>query len=358
MTVRASMAALAFLTSLCLGSALLAGCARAPAARTTAEPSPPPPAAAAAPAPASAPKPEPPAVPLSRLVCTVQEARRIPFADLGIPAGSRPIDVALGKGTVWVLFEPSLLVGIPRRVEAREAAAVAELGEVEEVAMVPGPAPDAWRSLAVDWDGTLWLASPAGLWRMRPGRRAEPVIAAKSSGFKDVAAGRGAVWVAPVCSAAAVWKLDARGKVLATALPPPAVAGSPTGKCAAVDLERDWNGDVWALRPAGGEIFRLAFDGRWKPAGDALTVPLPPAGEDLLAWFFWGPEALALGGTADDARLFRRMQGKVAEFHEDCGPGNPLIRVAGDARGWAALTGAWLLLGEHHQAAPSGLGSH
>jgi len=333
----------------------LAGCAGAPG-------SPPVPVApspvaqpAAEPQPVPAPPPAPPAEPLSRLVCTVQQARRIDFSELGVPAGHRPIDLALGKGTVWVLFAPSLLVGIPRRIAAREPAAVAELGEVEEVAIVPAPGPDAWRSLAVDWDGTLWLASPSGLWRMRPGRRAEAVIAAKSSGFRDVAVGRGAVWVAPVCSADAVWKLDARGKVLGTALPLP--AGS-SGRCAAVDLERDWSGDVWALRPASGETFRLAFDGSWKPAGDTLAVPLPPDGGELLSWFFWGTEALALGGTAEDPHLLRQVDGKVAAFHEDCGDGNSLVRVAGDSRGWAALTGAWLLLGEHQRPAPAGTGSH
>ena len=37
-----------------------------------------------------------------------------------------------------------------------------------------------------------------------------------------------------------------------------------------------------------------------------------------------------MGGPADDLRLYRRVDGKVTVFHEDCGPGNSLVRVAGD----------------------------
>ena len=310
-----------------------------------------------------------------------------------MPAGSRPLDVALGKGRVWILFEPALLVGLPRAADEQGPVAVAEYGAVEEVEMIPGPRPDAWRSVSADpWDGTLWLASPSGLWRRRPGRRPEPVTvterpsipapipakppakrparrsartaaqtAAKPpagpaipvpGGFRGAVAGRGSVWVAPACSDHAVWKLDADGSLLATALPAPA---GVSGHCATADLQRDWSGDILALKEPD-EVFRLAFDGAWQPAGDAFAVPVPPpGGGPLRTWFFWGGEPLSLGGLADDPLLVRRVAGKVTAFHEDCGPGNALVRVAGDARGWAALTRGWLLLGEHQRSAP---GSH
>jgi len=332
----------------CLMTTLL-GCA------TAAPPAPPAPAVApvaAAPVPAAPPPvPAAPAVPLSRLICTVQQARRISFADLGLPAGSRPLDLALGKSRIWLLFAPSLLVGIPRTVDARGPAAIPEYGQVEEeMDMVPGPRPDAWRSLAIDpWDGTLWLASPSGLWRRRPGRRPEPVVvsgmAGAAQGFRGVAAARNAVWVAPTCAAQAVWKIDSKGKVLATALP-----ASSSGGCAGAWLQRDWSGALLALLPgAGGEggLFRLAFDGSWKPAGE---IPIPPT---LQSWFFWGIEPLALGTAPEMAPdpaeplLYRRVDGRATAFHEDCGPGNALLRVDGDAQGWAALTREWLLIGEH-----------
>jgi hypothetical protein len=285
----------------------------------------------------------------------VQEARRVSWADLGVPEGSRPVDLALGKTKVWVLFEPSLLVGVPRTESRNEPVAVAEYGALEETDMIPGPRPDAWRSVAVDpWDGTLWLASPSGLWRRRSGRRPEPVaVAGSPKGFTGVAAGRGAVWVTPACADHAVWKLDSKGKVLATALPQPDAPGG----CAHALLERDWSGDVFALRSSSsgdgaGEVLRLAFDGSWQPASGALLPPLLPApGGDvpLRSWFFWGPEPLALGGPADEPLLYRRVDGRVTAFHEDCGPGNALVRVEGDKQGWATLTREWLLLGEHQR---------
>jgi hypothetical protein len=321
----------------------------------------------------------PPLPPLktSRLICTVQEARKTPFADLGLPAGSRPVDLALSKDRVWILFEPSLLVGLPRAAD-HEPVAVAEYGAVEETEMIPGPRPDAWRSVSADpLDGTLWLASPAGLWRRRPGRRPElvtitdgskvpldvkpagkrskkptrmpvlPAIPVPADGFRAAVALRGTVWAAPACADHAVWKLDSLGRRLAESLPVP---GDP---CAAVDLQRDWSGDVLALWPgSAGAVLRLVSggrDGSWQPAGDALAVPMPPAPEPLLSWFFWSAEPLALGGPADDPRLYRRVDGKVTALHEDCGPGNALVRVAGDAKGWAALTRDWLLVGEHQR---------
>jgi hypothetical protein len=216
----------------------------------------------------------------------------------------------------------------------------------EEIDMIPGPRPDSWRSLAIDpWDGTLWLASRSGLWRRRAGRRPEPVaVAGAAQGFRGVAAGRNAVWVAPTCAPNAVWKLDSKGKVLATALLQPAAAAA--GGCPGAWLQRDWGGALLALLPGAGgegELFRLAFDGSWKPAGE---IPIPPA---LHSWFFWGTEPLSLGTALDDPEplLYRRIDGRAAAFREDCGPGNALVRVDGDAKGWAALTREWLLIGEH-----------
>jgi len=338
-----------------------------------------------------------PPVPISRLICTVQEARRTPFADLGLPAGSRPVDLALGKDRVWILFEPSLLVGLPRAAD-QGPVAIAEYGAVEETEMIPGPRPDAWRSVSADpLDGTLWLASPSGLWRRRPGRRPElvtitngskmpakmpaeppagrrskkpsklpvlPAIPVPPGGFRAVVATRGTVWAAPACADHAVWKLDALGRRLAEHLPVP--PQPPTEPCAAADLQRDWSGDVLALWPGpAGAVLRLAPDGSWQPAGDALAVPMPPSAEPLRAWFFWSTEPLALGGPADDPRLYRRVDGvggvggRVTAFHEDCGPGNALVRVTGDAKGWVALTRDWLLVGEHQRIEPQPApGSH
>ena len=308
-------------------------------------------------APPVAPPPPPPPLPLANLICGVQEARRVEWADLGVPEGSRPLDVALGKDTVWVLFDPPLLVGVPREARTVEPVAIPEFGAVEELLdQIPGPPGSAWHSLALDpFDGSVWIASSSAptLWRMRPGRRPAavritPAPPAGSGGFADLLAGRGSVWAAPACAPsaapapAALLRLEPSGKVRGTALP-------QSGGCEPADLERDWSGADWVLRPVSGEVLRLRFDGTWEPAGDALAAPAPaPAGSPpVRSWFFWGNEPLGLGGDAEGGGtlLYRRVDGKVAAFREDCGAGNALVRVAGDRQGWAALTRQWLLLG-------------
>lgn len=295
--------------------------------------------------------PADPPVPSSRVICTVQEARRIDLAELGAPEGSRPVDLVLGRSTVWILFEPSLLMGIPRVVQPKAPVAYAEFGEVEEVEMIPGPRPDAWRSLAIDpREGTLWLASPSGLWRKRPGRRPELLKGAPAGGFRDAVADRGAVWAVPACPERAVWRLDASGKRLGIALGALEALEAGGEECPALDLERDWSGTVWALKPATGEVFRLGFDGRWGPAELPVPAPAPAGSNPVRSWFFWGEEPMALG--EGDGALYRRADGRVSGFREDCGEGNGLVRVAGDAQGWAALTRSWLLLGEHRRPDP------
>ena len=286
-------------------------------------------------------------MPVSRLICGVEGTRRIELAELGLTEGSRPLDLALGKDTVWVLLEPSLLVGVPRRVRESKPAAIAEFGEVEELLdQIPGPPGSAWSSLAVDsWDGSVWLASAAkpALWRMRPGRRPQPVKlsqtpAVQDGGLADVAVGQGAVWVAPACAGSALWRLDSSGKVRSTALDQPG--------CAAADLERDWSGTLWALRAGRGEVFRLRLDGTWEPA-DKLAVPAAPAEQPpIRSWFFWGTEPVALAAGDDGATvLYRRTGATVTAFQEDCG-GSPLVRATGDRWGWTVLTRQFLLVGE------------
>jgi len=69
-------------------------------------------------------------------------------------------------------------------------------------------------------------------------------------------------------------------------------------------------------------------------------------------WFFWGTEPVGMGGE-DETVLVRGAEPFRAQpFREDCGAGNRLLRVAGDACGWAALTRDWLLVGEHALESP------
>ena len=314
---------------------------------------------AAPPAPA---EPAVPAIPVSQQICGVQAGRTIDLAELSLPEGSRPLALALAPDTVWLLFEPALLVGVPRDAKALEPVAIPEFGEIEEMAdLIPGPAGAAWSALAVDrWDGSVWLVSETvpGLWRKRPGRRPEAVRlqgtpALRQGGFRDVLAGRGSVWIAPACAGSSVWRLAPSGKLLDAAL-------DGTGEsCPAALLERDWAGTVWALRPATGEAFRVGFDLKWQPAGADLAPPAPaPSGsEPVDSWFFWGvePFGLAQGGASGgdtEPLLVRNVAGKIETSREDCGAGNALVDVAGDERGWAVLTRQWLRLADHQLQTP------
>jgi len=284
----------------------------------------------------------------------VQAGRTIELAELSLPEGSRPLGLALAEGTVWLLFEPALLVGLPRETAAPARVAIPEFGAVEEIDLIPGPAGAAWSALAVDrWDGSVWLVSETvpGLWRKRPGRRPEAVRlpatpAPRQGGFRDVLAGRGSVWLAPACADRAVWRLAPSGKLLDTSFD-----GAP-GSCPAALLERDWSGTVWALRPDAGSMSQLGFDLAWQPAGTGIAppAPAPPGSEAVRSWFFWGAEPMALSGEGD-ALLLRNVGGKVEASREDCGEGNALVDVAGDERGWAVLTRQWLRLADHQREA-------
>jgi len=218
--------------------------------------------------------------------------------------------------------------------------------EGETVYGMPG---DVWETLSVSpRDGTIWIASAAAgkLWRKPPGGRVRPVRIAqiKEGGFRDLLAGWDGVYVVPTsCGSSSIWRVDASGKVLGTGLPVTAGAGS----CPVVDLETDWSGRSWALLPESGAAFRLDLGGRWVPAQDlASPGPWPERAGPFQGWFFWGTEPVGLGGD-EETLLVRRSAGGAQPFREDCGPGNRLLRVTGDERGWVALTRDWLLLGEH-----------
>lgn len=277
--------------------------------------------------------------------------RKILLSGLGAPEGSRPRDVALTRGTVWILFEPNVLVGLPRR--APSAGGVEEIETVEEGETFYGAPGDVWETVSVSpRDGTIWIASASTgkLWRKPPLGRIRPVqvLQVKEGGFRDLIAGWDGVYVVPTaCGPASVWRVDAAGRVLGTGLP-------RTDPCPVVDLETDWSGRSWALLPASGEVFRLDLGGRWAAAGNDLAVPAPwpERAGPFRGWFFWSAEPVGLGGEEAETVLVRRSAAGVQPFREDCGDGNRLLRVVGDARGWVALTRDWLLLGEHALQSP------
>lgn len=336
--------------TLVLLSLILAGCAAIPGGPGS-RPAPAPEAPASAPAPAEAPAPPAPATPPplaeSRLICEVP-VRKVPLSELGLPEGSVPRDVALTRSTVWILFE-TVLVGMPRQ-EIKPGGS--EWEALDETEMFYAARGDSWETLSVSpRDGAIWIASSAAnrLWRKPPVGRVQPVKFAqpKEGGFRDVVAGWDGVYVVPtVCNGAPVWRVDPSGKVLGNALPAPGEA------CPAVDLETDWSGNTWALLPESGEVYRLTSGDRWAPTkGLAVPGPWPERAAPFRGWFFWGTEAVGLGGE-EGTLLVRRSGPEVGTFREECGEGNRLLRVVGDSRGWVALTREWLLVGEHAVQSP------
>jgi hypothetical protein len=279
-------------------------------------------------------------LPQGRLVCEVP-VRKILLSELGLPEGSRPRDMALTRSTIWILFEPALLVELPRQPK--------ELDQMEEeVEMIYGAKGDVWETLSVSpRDGSIWLASSTAprLWhkpalgRVRPVRVAQ----AKEGGFRDVVARWDGIYIAPTsCNGNSVWRVDPSGKLLGTALPQAA--------CPPVDLETDWSGSTWALLPQTGETFTLSTGDRWAPGKP--SSPWPESAGPFRGWFFWGTEPVGMGGEGETVLVRGADPLQAGPFREDCGPGNRLLRVAGDARGWAALTRDWLLLGEHAVESP------
>lgn len=264
-------------------------------------------------------------LPQGRLVCEVP-VRKILLSELGLPEGSRPRDLVLTRSTIWVLFEPAVLVGLPRQ------------GELDEIETVYGMKGDVWETLSVSpRDGSLWMASSSSprLWHKPPLGRVRPVrvAQAKDGGFRDVAVRWDGIYIAPTsCNGNAVWRVDPSGKLLGTAL--------PQADCLPVDLETDWSGRTWAFFPKTGESFAVDAGDRWSP--DGTPAPWPESAGPFRGRFFWGTEPVGMGGE-EETVLVRGGE----PFREDCGPGNRLVRVAGDGSGWAALTREWLLLGEH-----------
>lgn len=331
-------------------SLVLTGCSILDPATAPEAPAPTP-VEAPAPVPAAPPVPAgPPPLPQSRLVCDVP-VRKVPLADLGLPEGSVPRDVALTRNTVWVLFETAL-VGMPRQ-EIKPGGG--EFDTLDETEVFYGVKGVPWETLSVNpRDGSLWIASSAAnrLWHKPPiGRvRPVPVAQAREGGFRDVVARRDGVYVVPTaCAGSSIWRVDASGKVLGNGLP-------SQGTCPAVDLETDWSGRTWALLPDSGEAFRLDAGDRWPASGGsgtelAVPAPWPERAGPFQGWFFWGTEAVGLGGR-EETLLVRRSGSEIGAFREECGEGNRLLRVVGDSRGWVALTRQWLLVGEHAVQSP------
>jgi hypothetical protein len=330
--------------------------------------------------PAAVPPTPKPAVPVAEQVRTIdllcaEGARYVSFDKLSVPGHESPVDVALTRGSIWVLF-PQRLVQIGRG------------GDHVEVRMQLAPAGDAWAKLAVDpVDESVWVASQSRpvLFKVTPDGQTMRIVKLPKvegkGGFSGLMVARDAIYAQPTCADAAIWRVDRSGKVLATAFPAPKPAddepevlqaGQPRLKCFFMRLDRDADGQLLAWNLKDRTTWQVDGQGAWTPSasrlfehlpGDtsALTVRGVAVGEKSEHWyvnngvgklFFWKGKPVFLGTRAEreksvgaDTVLYLPSDAGIREALMTCNKAY-VREVATDATGYAAITERFLVLGE------------
>jgi hypothetical protein len=339
---------------------LVTACASAPAAS--------PKAVSAAPA-------EPPLTRVS-LICQ-DKAAAVRFDQLGVPKGEPLVQVALGKDAAYVLFRPARLLRITRK-EGKVQAEMA-LGK-------PG---ETWTSMDVDpLDGSVWLASDhLSFLRISPEWKSRAVKIQKVQGtgnFQRLRVAPDAIYAAPACAEAAVWRIDRDGKVLGTSFsaPPakPPADGEPMKpeelRCSAIRLERDAGGRILAWDAHQRTLQQADDKGAWSAADptvagffkavqDAqpnLTVAKGMAvGSRDEAWyatigfvgdlFWWKGKPVFMGPVATrsagghDTLLFVPQGDGMKEVVESC-YGAVIVSIATTPTQYAAATWDAVILGD------------
>lgn len=349
-----------------MGLALsLASCASAP------------PAAAPAPAAkAGSPAPKATETRTVNLLCH-EGARVIHFDKTGVPSGERSIDVALNRGSIWVLFNSGRVLQLSRG------------GERLDVQMHFLPSQGEVGMIAVDpLDDSVWVVSQASLdlYRFSPeGQMSVVKLKRKvvgAGGFSGLILTHEAIYAQPTCADSAVWRLDRSGKLLGTAFTAPAkTAGDSQVRqfhqpgetaCYSVRLERDAQGHILAWDRAKKATYQVDDAGNWTPSDSPLFVQLKAqgsglnlkgvdVGEQSEQWYFtgaggslfyWKGQPVFLGSftikeksRGNDTVLNLPGENGSREVIMTCN-GFPVRRVATDATGYAALTERFLVLGD------------
>jgi len=332
---------------------------------------------------ASAPKPaatavvEEPGPPRVTLICH-DKAVAARFAELGVTDREQPIGIALGKDAAYVLFRPARLLRITRKEGKIQA----------ETAL--GNSGESWTALDVDpLDDSVWVATDKlTLLRISPEWKSRSVkIQTKVEGtgsFQRLRVAPDAIYAAPSCAEAAVWRIDRDGKVLGTAFSdsPVKLAGNDEPlqpgelRCSFVRLERGANGEVLAwdaqkktLHQADGQGTWTAADpihaGFFKAVEDAqptMTVAKGMAvGKRDEAWYvttgimgdlFWwkgkpvflGPVTALSAGGANTLLLVPRGDG-MREIVESC-YGAMIVAITTTPTQYAAVTRDAIILGD------------
>jgi hypothetical protein len=328
----------------------------------------------AAPPASEAPKAETPRT--VELLCG-EGARYVSFDKLGIPSQEYPTDVALTRGSTWVLF-PQRLMQLSRG------------GEHLDVRMHVAPPDEQWVKIDVDpVDESIWIASATtlALRRVTPDGHMSTVKLQRkvegTGGYSGLVVGRDALYAQPTCAEFAVWRLDRSGKLLGTALEAPKKTegderpqvlrtDEPESKCNPVRLERDAEGRILAWDPVAKATWQVDDQGAWTPSDSHLfaavgepsaSLPLKAIniGERTEQWyfgngpgslFFWRGKPVFVGSRTmkekmrgSDTVLLVPEGESTTEFIMPC-HGAFVLDVATDATSYAAVTDGFLVLGD------------
>jgi hypothetical protein len=306
-----------------------------------------------------------------------QGARAVRFDKVGVPSAERPVDVALNRGSIWVLFNSGRVVQISRG------------GERPYLPLAGQEVHLNFQALAVDpTDDSVWVVSQASLdlYHFTPDGQMSTVKLKRkvegSGGFAGLLIARDSIYAQPTCAESAVWRLDRSGKLLGTAFKAPAKTGDEPQvlqadnpaetACFSVLLERDLQERILAWDRSEKTAYQADGEGNWTPTasplfthfkaqGSGLSLKGVNVGERSEQWyfrgaggnlFFWKGQPVFLGShtikeksLGNDTVLYLPSEGGSREVIMPCN-GFPVLRVATDAVGYAALTGRFLVLGD------------
>jgi hypothetical protein len=306
-----------------------------------------------------------------------ERARAVRFDKVGVPSGERPVDIALTRGSIWVLFNSGRVVQLSRG------------GERMEVQMHFLPGQGEIGAIAVDpLDDSVWVVSQASLdlYRFTPDGQMSTVKLKRkiegSGGFAGLIIARDSIYAQPTCADSAVWRLDRSGKLLGTAFNAPAKSESEPQvlqaesltqtACYSVRLERDSQGHILAWDRAKKGTYQVDDAGNWTPSesrlfaqldaqGSGLNLKGVNVGEQSEQWyfrgasgnlFFWKGQPVFLGSytikeksRGNDTVLYLPAESGSREVIMSCN-GFPVRRVATDTAGYAALTERFLVVGD------------
>jgi hypothetical protein len=327
---------------------------------------------AAVPPPASKPVvPEAEKVRTIDLLCA-EGARYVSFEKLSVPGRETPVDVALTRSSIWVLFPQRLLQ-------------IARGGEHVDVRMQLAPVGEVWVKLGVDpVDESVWVASQSRpvLFKITPDGQTMSIVKLPKiegkGGFSGLVVARDAIYAQPTCADAAVWRLDRSGKVLATAFPAPKSAvdepevlmpGKPRMDCFSMRLDRGAEGQLLAWNLKDRKTWQVDGQGVWTPSASHLFEHLPGEASALTLrgvasfsqpsehWsvdngvgklFYWKGKPVFLGrerSPSADTVLFLPSDTSLREALMTCHKAY-VREVAIDATGYAAITERFLVLGD------------